>query len=173
MKLLLEGVAECNVRDRTGQTPLHYAVNTGSWTAVQMLLNKGADARIEDIDGRKPHSIAEETFHHATAKILREHESNLYGYEVLPDFKNIPTTSYSDPQPDPAILDVLNVDANMVLIEPYGQASSTTLSKITVTSKGKTSIYFMKVGPDAAMLAGEYDSLTAIHKTVPSLCPAR
>ena len=155
IKLLLEDDADPNLKDRTGQTALHQAASSGSTTVVQLLLDEGADTRIEDNDGRKPHSLAEENFHHPIAKILREREAEVYGKEVLPDSENIPKTSLPDAHLDSAIIAILAADPNTATIEPYGQAGFSTPSKITVVCEGKTSIYFMKTGPDGDMFKGE------------------
>ena len=154
MKLLLKEDADPNLRDRTGQTALHQAASNGNKAVVQMLLDEGADPRIEDSDGRKPHSIAEENFHHSTAKILREHETDVYGKEILPDTDNIPKTLLPDSYLDPAVIATLSADPDTATIEPYGQAGFSTPSKISVIVKGKSSVYFMKTGPDGDMFKG-------------------
>ncbi|KAL8678802.1 MAG: hypothetical protein Q9224_007084, partial [Gallowayella concinna] len=169
--MLLKTAFPFDAQDDTGQTSLHHAASTGSSRVVQLLLDKGADPTIKDNDGRKPHSIAEENFHHTTATILREEESRVYGYEVPPDTENIPVTSIPDMQLDPAVLAAINADSTTASIEPYGQASSTIPSKIIVNIDSKTKTYFMKTGPDAAMFEGEYESLKAVRTAVPSLCP--
>ena len=171
MKLLLDEDADPNPRDRTGQTPLHQAASNGSKAVVQLLLDKGAEPRAEDNDGRKPHSLAEENFHHSTAKILRDKETEIYGQEVHPDTDNIPKTSHPGSHLDSAVIAALSADRSTASIEPYGQAGFSTPSKISITVKGKISTYFMKTGPDGEMFRGEYESLTAIHTAVPSLCP--
>lgn len=171
MKLLLEEGADPNPRDRTGQTPLHPAASNGSKAVVQLLLDNAADPRAEDHDARKPHSLAEENFHHPTAAILRQKEHEIYGLVVLPDTENIPQTSHPGAYVDPVIIKVLSTDSDNATIEPYGQACFSTPSKVLVREDGKTKTYFMKTGPDGAMFAGEYESLAAIHGAVPSLCP--
>lgn len=170
-ELLLEEGADPNSRDRTCQTPLHQAASNGSRAVVDLLLGNGADPRAEDNDGRKPHSLAEENFHHASAKILRDKETDIYGQEELPDLQNIPQTPRPGPHLDSAIIALLSVDVSMASIEPYGQASFSTPSKITANAHGRTSTYFMKTGPDGDIFRGEYESLAAMHAAVPSLCP--
>ena len=169
--LLLEEGANPNLIDRTGQTALHHAASTGSKEAIEALLDKGADPKIRDGDDRKPHSLAEENFHHPIAKILRDWETKMYREEVYPDIDNIPRTSLPDSQVDSAILAILGADAESAHIEAYGQAGFSTPSKITIKADGKTSTYFMKTGPDGEMFRGEHESLNAVHSTVPSLCP--
>ena len=158
MKLLLEEDADPHPKDKSGQTPLHLAATSGSTVVVQLLLDKGADPRAEDNDNRKPHSLAEENFHHSTAKILRDKETEVYGEEVLPDTDNIPKTSHPGSHLDSAVIAALAADPNAALIEPYGQAAFSTPSKISLSCKGKTSLYFMKAGPDGEMFKGNYIS---------------
>ncbi|KAI4260827.1 MAG: hypothetical protein L6R42_003858 [Xanthoria sp. 1 TBL-2021] len=170
-KLLLDHGANLNPKDRTGQSPLHQAASNGSIAVVNLLLEKGADPRAEDNDGRKPHSLAEENFHHSCAKILRDKEMDLYGREVLPDWANIPRTSHPPAHLDSAVIAFLAVDQSRASIEPYGQAGSSTPSKVVINVDGETSTYFMKTGPDEHMFKGEYESLAALYAAVPSLCP--
>ncbi|KAL8645639.1 MAG: hypothetical protein Q9226_007208, partial [Calogaya cf. arnoldii] len=170
-KLLLEHGAHPNPRDRTGQAPLHQAASNGSIAVVTLLLERGADPRAQDNDGRKPHSLAEENFHHPCAKILRDKEMGVYGREVMPDVANIPQTSHPAAQLDSAIVAFLAVGRSRASIMPYGQAGFSTPSKVVTNVDGKTSTYFMKTGPDEHMFRGEYESLAALHLTVPSLCP--
>lgn len=170
-ELLLEEGADPNSRDRTCQTPLHQAASNGSVAVVELLLGNGGDPRAEDSDGRKPHSLAEENFHHACAKILRDRETEVYGQEVLPDLENIPQTSQPGSHLDSAVLPLLSAAASTASIEPYGQAGFSTPSKITANVHGGTSTYFMKTGPDGDMFRGEYESLAALHAAVPSFCP--
>lgn len=156
MKLLLEEDADPDSKDRSGQTPLHQAASSGSTVVVQLLLDKGADPRAEDNDSRKPHSLAEENFHHSTAKILRDKETEIYGKEVLPDIENIPKTSHPGSHLDSAVIAALSADPNTASIEPYGQAGFSTPAKILLIVNGKTSRYFMKTGPDGEMFQGNY-----------------
>ncbi|KAL8732752.1 MAG: hypothetical protein Q9166_002533 [cf. Caloplaca sp. 2 TL-2023] len=170
-KLLLDEDADPNPRDRTGQTPLHQAATNGSKTVVHLLLERGSDPCVEDNDGRKPHSLAEENFHHATAGVLREKEAEISGHEILPDTENIPETTLPGSSLDAGIIAVLSADPSTASIEPYGQAGFSTPSKVKVNVKGETGVYFLKTGPDGDMFKGEYESLSAIHLAVPSLCP--
>ncbi|KAL8889355.1 MAG: hypothetical protein Q9192_006031 [Flavoplaca navasiana] len=150
---------------------VHQAASGGSIAVVNMLLDSGADPRVEDNDGRKPHSLAEENFHHPCAKILREKEMEVYGGEVLPDLANIPQTSHPAAHLDSAVVAFLGVEQSSASIEPYGQAGFSTPSKVSIDLNGKTSTSFMKVGPDEYMFRGEYESLAALHTAVPSLYP--
>ncbi|KAL8929307.1 MAG: hypothetical protein Q9208_001390 [Pyrenodesmia sp. 3 TL-2023] len=170
VQFLLDSGADLTLRDKTGQTALHHAASNGPTATVELLLDNGADPRAEDNNGRKPHSLAEENFH-PCAKILRDRETARYGDEVSPGHTNIPKPPGPGSRLDSGVIDFLAVDQGIASIEPYGQASSSTPSKVTIRSNGKTDTYFMKTGPDGDMFAGEYESLAAIHAVVPSLCP--
>ena len=154
MKYLLQADANPNARDRTGSTALHQAASNGSEAVAQLLLAEGADPRVEDNDARKPHSIAEENFHHGIARILRDQETEMYGEVVLPDTDNIPQTTIPGSHVDSAIVSVLSVKRENIQIQPYGQAGFSTPSKIVVTAGSKVSNYFMKTGPDGKMFKG-------------------
>lgn len=159
VKLLLQDDADPNLRDRTGQTALHQAASNGSKVVVQLLLDVGADPRVEDDDNRKPHSLAEENFHHQIAKTLRDRETEVYGDEVLPDTDNIPKTSLPNLHVDSAIIALLSADPETAMIEAYGQAGFSTPSKVTIVKDEKTSVYFMKTGPDGEMFKGHSTSV--------------
>ena len=154
MKYLLQADANPNARDRTGSTALHQAASNGSEAVAQLLLAEGADPRVEDNDARKPHSIAEENFHHGIARILRDQETEMYGEVILPDTANIPQTPIPGSHVDSAIISVLSAKRKNVQIKPYGQAGFSTPSKIVVTAGGKVDNYFMKTGPDGEMFKG-------------------
>ena len=158
MKLLLEEDADPNLRDRSGQTALHQAASNGSNAVVQLLLDEGADPRVEDDDDRKPHSLAEENFHHQIATVLRDRQKEVYGDEVLPDTDNIPQTSLPGSHVDSAIIGLLAADSETAFIEAYGQAGFSTPSKITIVKEGTSSVYFMKTGPDGEMFKGHTTS---------------
>lgn len=131
----------------------------------------GADPRVEDNDGRKPHSLAEENFHHSTAAILRHWKTEVYGHSVSPDTDNIPKTTRPGPHVDSAIIAALSAEPAMCSIESYGQAGSSTPAKILIKAGNHTKFYFLKTGPDGDMFRGEYESLKAINTAVPTLCP--
>ena len=155
--ILEEANADLDREDKTGQTPLHHAASNGSTTAIRLLLDKGADPRMTDNDGRKPHSLAEENFHHRTAQLLRDKEAEIYGEEVPLDFDNIPKTSHPSSRLDPAVIAALSAELSTASIEAYGQASSSIPAKIALSIDGETRTYFMKEGPDGEMFKGNYN----------------
>ena len=174
IKLLLEEDADPNLRDRTGQTALHQAASNGSNAVVQLLLDEGADPRVEDDDDRKPHSLAEENFHHQIATLLRDRQKEVYGDEVLPDTDNIPQTSLPGSHVDSTIIGLLSADSETALIEAYGQAGFSTPSKITIEKEGTTSLYFMKTGPDGEMFKGDTTSISHTRPHYPTdICNRR
>lgn len=138
---------------------------------VQLLLDEGADPRVEDNDNRKPHSLAEENFHHSIAKILRDKETDIYGQDVFPDTDNIPKTSHPASHLDPAVIAALSADPKTTTIEPYGQASFSTPSKISVSVNGNASTYFMKTGPDGEMFKGNMNHCQRFIRPYPPFVP--
>lgn len=155
MKFLLQKNADPNLRDRSGSTALHQAASNGSESAIKVLLDEGGDPRVEDNDRRKPHSIAEENFHHAIAGVLRDWETDKYGREVLPDTENVPETQKPGSNVDSAILAILSAEPGRIKIEPYGQAGYATPSKVVLTVGDKINNYFMKTGPIGDMFKGK------------------
>ncbi len=79
---------------------------------------------------------------------------------MLPDTDNVPKTSLPDSHLYPAVIAILAADSNTATIEPYGQAGFSTPSKISIVIDGKTSVYFMKTGPDGEMFRGESFRIT-------------
>ena len=77
---------------------------------------------------------------------------------------------------DPAVVEVLNVDASKTKVASHGGSGFSTTAKISaVEQDGTEKHYFMKVGQGsdkALMFEGEHASLNAIHDAVPTLCPA-
>ncbi len=59
-ELLLKNKADVNVRDGTGQTPLHWAILDGRKDMVKLLLAKGADVNVADTSGKTPLHLAVE-----------------------------------------------------------------------------------------------------------------
>ena len=166
MELLLEEEnADLEREHKTGQTPLHHAASNGSTAAVQLLLDKGADPRATDNDGRKPHSLAKEDFHHRTAKLLRDKEAEIYGEEVPPDFDNIPKTSHPSSRLDSAVIAVLCADPSTASIEAYYQASSSSPWKISTSINGESRTCFMEEGPDGEMFKDIFPPVARCRKT--------
>lgn len=76
---------------------------------------------------------------------------------------------------DAAIINALDLDAFTARMTSHGGSGFTSTFKVTATKDGKPVKYFVKTGlGDGAMLMfrGEHASLNAIHRVVPSLCPA-
>ncbi|KAH8159111.1 hypothetical protein CIB48_g9136 [Xylaria polymorpha] len=75
---------------------------------------------------------------------------------------------------DPAIIEALGLDSNKTKLTSHGGSGFASTFKLSSTVKGKEINYFVKTGTgsDAAlMFQGEHESLNAISKIVPSLCP--
>ena len=58
IRLLLDGGADVNARDRGRQTPLHVAAACGSADVVALLLRLGADSTAHDDKGHTPADLA-------------------------------------------------------------------------------------------------------------------
>ncbi|TGJ85221.1 hypothetical protein E0Z10_g3548 [Xylaria hypoxylon] len=84
---------------------------------------------------------------------------------------------------DPAIIEALSLDPNTTKITSHGGSGFASTFKLSSTVNGKEMNYFVKTGTgeDAALMfqgtylltymIGEHESLNAISKIVPSLCP--
>ncbi|KAI0443189.1 fructosamine kinase [Xylaria telfairii] len=75
---------------------------------------------------------------------------------------------------DPAIIEALGLDPNKTKLTSHGGSGFASTFKLSSTANGKEINYFVKTGTgsDAAlMFQGEHESLNAISKIVPSLCP--
>ncbi|KAI4275219.1 MAG: hypothetical protein L6R38_005916 [Xanthoria sp. 2 TBL-2021] len=170
---LLDAAADPNSKDGNGQTPLHQAATNGFKEIVCLLLAGGADPSVKDGHRRKPHSLAEQNFHHSTADILRQREIHFDGQEVVSNTDKIPSTILPALSLDPSVIPYLPLHQCMSMSnEPYGKASFSTTSKVKVhLHSGETKLYFMKIGWDGRAFTDEFESLSAIHKAVPSLCP--
>jgi ankyrin repeat protein len=59
--LILRGAEpDFDAQDNDGETPLHKAIENGHLDIIKLLINAGADATIEDIDGLSPMDDAED-----------------------------------------------------------------------------------------------------------------
>ncbi|MDO8684210.1 MAG: ankyrin repeat domain-containing protein [Armatimonadota bacterium] len=67
--LILHG-ADTNVRNTTGDTPLHYAASWGNEEIVRLILKKGGDPTIKDDHGEMPEDWALQEKHYKIVKIL-------------------------------------------------------------------------------------------------------
>lgn len=61
---LLEAGADCNIQDKSGSSPLHYAASNGHPEMVFLLLSHGANIMLKDIDNCTPT--------HSACMILKE-----------------------------------------------------------------------------------------------------
>jgi len=68
-------VAEINLFDNRGMTPLHYGV-IGLINIVKVLLEKGCEINIKNKDGKSPVHLAAEKGYHQIVKLLEN------GYEI-------------------------------------------------------------------------------------------
>ncbi|MGB6132531.1 MAG: ankyrin repeat domain-containing protein [Acidobacteriaceae bacterium] len=70
IRLLLEAGADVNARQAGGFTPLHSAAAAGKGEAVALLLERRADPRLADDQGKRPADFARERGHDAVAEML-------------------------------------------------------------------------------------------------------
>jgi ankyrin repeat protein len=49
------------LRDETGQSPLHYAVLSNSVPLVELLIDEGIDPNVKDNEGRTPLTVLEDS----------------------------------------------------------------------------------------------------------------
>ena len=75
-----------NVRDHTGQTPLHYAVNGNHVKLIQELLNRGADVTAEDNNGYTPLMLAKKKGREKVIKLLSNEDDTPHTtmYQTVP-----------------------------------------------------------------------------------------
>jgi protein-ribulosamine 3-kinase len=95
-------------------------------------------------------------------------------YSAIKNAIRIRPFSTMSSQIDSAVAAVLNIDpSNAVLAGSAGSGdSSATASKIKATMPdGFEKQFFIKIGPNDAMFAGEHASLRALHNAVPTICP--
>ncbi|KAL8665335.1 MAG: hypothetical protein Q9168_007730 [Polycauliona sp. 1 TL-2023] len=78
---------------------------------------------------------------------------------------------------DPSILRTLSLNPSTTTVSTHGSSGFNSTAKITTTfpNSNTKKHFFMKSAPGPAaaeMFRGEHESLNAIHKIIPSLCPA-
>ena len=69
---LIKSGANCNVTDKDGWTPLHYAAERDDEECIAVLLAAGADVSIKDNEGRTPFHLAVIGLNISAAQALRE-----------------------------------------------------------------------------------------------------
>ena len=84
IKLLLEGGAKPDKKDKYGMTPLYVVAMRGNMGAVQMLLDAGADPNACNIYGETPQSKAAKVGNREIAKLL----SDRVAHQSKSDTKN-------------------------------------------------------------------------------------
>jgi cytohesin len=70
--LLLNNGADPNVREESGNTPLHTAAQNGEMQIIRALLFNGADLTICNKDGKTPLDMAVEEGHADAIALLKE-----------------------------------------------------------------------------------------------------
>lgn len=82
---MIEKEYDCNKPDRYGWTPIHYAVQYGHKSAVELLVRKGADLNMPILSGKTPWNMAMERSHGDVAQLLesRGAKQNLPNFRVL------------------------------------------------------------------------------------------
>jgi len=58
VEFLLDKYLDINVKDKIGNTPLHYAVILENDEIIELLLNKNADPFTQNIEGESPYDLA-------------------------------------------------------------------------------------------------------------------
>ena len=168
-KILLASEINVDVKSNIGNTALHQAASNGQEEMVRLLLDAGADPTIKDNDEQTARMIAETNHHDSTAQLLKERTSS-----NIPTGEADPTSDEEDNTHDIvpldwAIVDALPIKPDTCKIEPHGQAGFSNPSKITATTEGKTSYYFVKSGPNKEMFKGTSDPF-AVRPLLPNVC---
>jgi hypothetical protein len=73
IKKRLEEGADPNIRDRDGNTPLHFAASKGCAEVARLLLEHGADPNAQDKSGETPLHLAASGGHVDIVRLLLEH----------------------------------------------------------------------------------------------------
>lgn len=58
VRFLLSHGAECNLREKSGYTPLHWAASHGNLATIEALFAAGADPNALDARGQRPIDVA-------------------------------------------------------------------------------------------------------------------
>ncbi|KAL8837214.1 MAG: hypothetical protein Q9176_005845 [Flavoplaca citrina] len=169
---LLDGGADPNARDGKGQTPLHHAASNGSKGVVCVLLDRGADPELVDNQGRKPILGAEKNHHLSVAEIRCWNGTALYIQLIPCESNDFLLTSPTALSLIPVIRESSLVDNLPLLrIQHYNQTTPPTSFKLNVILENdERRSYFLK-RLDGHDFAHEFESLSAIHEAIPSLCP--
>ncbi|OJJ39991.1 hypothetical protein ASPWEDRAFT_96810, partial [Aspergillus wentii DTO 134E9] len=78
VEYLLSKGANPDLRDSSGRTCLHYAVDRGSLGMCQALLKHGANANVRDESGQTPiHGVFRLANHLAVAQLLLDHQADV------------------------------------------------------------------------------------------------
>ena len=169
---LLDGGADPNARDGNGQTPLHHAASNGSKGVVCLLLDRGVDPDLVDNQGRKPTLGAEKNHHLSVAEIRCWNGTALYIQQIPRESNDFLLTSPTALSLIPVIKESFLVDNFPLLrIQHYNQTTPPTSFKLNVILENdEKRSYFLK-RLDGHDFAHEFESLSAIHEAIPSLCP--
>ncbi len=83
MQALLRAGADPNAKDRSGDTPLHWACFSGNLDAVVTLLEAGGDPLLPSMDGKTPLDAAIEEKHSHILQILFSRPWNIYNTRAV------------------------------------------------------------------------------------------
>ena len=87
LKLLLASKANVNARAEYGQTPLHFAAESGNTVALKLLIEHGADVNAQRRDRKTPLHLAASNGDLETVKILVQNKADVKARDL---YKNTP-----------------------------------------------------------------------------------